>query len=121
MLAKLGRVLVIAEEMRFADYHLDHHQHQHHGYEKDEKERAQEAKEDAELFHHALKRLEEGVAIWLNGQADSPMVFDSAWGGVFGCGCDYQPQEGAAADVSWCGNAYPNCPAVVDAGVLIFL
>jgi hypothetical protein len=101
MLAKLGRILVIAEEMGFKA--------SHHGMSKEDAE-------DASLFEHALHHLQSGVEVWLNGKADSPMVFDSAWGGVFGCGCDYQPQWGARPDVSWCGNAYPNCPAVVDAG-----
>lgn len=130
MLAKLGRVLVIAEEMGFANKHhtghdgkksnddhdddYDDDNNHHHGNKK-----VMEDEIDAELFHQALQRLQAGVAVWLDGQADSPMVFDSAWGGVFGCGCDYQPpQDGQAWDEgSWCENVYPNCPSVVDAGI----
>ena len=71
---------------------------------------------DFQLYHRALKHLQAGVEVWLNGTGDAAFVFDSTWGGVFGCGCDYDPQPGASKDIRWCRNSYPDCPSLVDAG-----
>lgn len=61
-------------------------------------------------FADALARLQEGVEIWINGSAASPLLYDEHWGGVVMCGCDYDGDNAA------CHNAYPNCPALVDPG-----
>lgn len=81
MLAKLARVLIIAEEVGW---------------------------KETVLFERALNHLRDAVAVWYNGQALSPLVYDNEWGGVMGCGCDYNG--------STCVNRYPNCPALDDAG-----
>ena len=62
------------------------------------------------LNTRAVSRLRAGVEIWLNGSALSPLVYDESWGGIVGCGCDYDGEN------SGCFNAYPNCPALVDPG-----
>ena len=62
MLAKLGRVLVIADEMGM---------------------------KGSDKFEPALAHLRAGVEVWLNGSAESPFLYDQKWGGMVMCGCDY--------------------------------
>ena len=52
MLAKLARILLVADQIG--------------GVTKDE-------------FNNALARLRSGVEIWLNGSAESPFLYDTAW------------------------------------------
>ena len=84
MLAKLARVLIIAEEVGLPTNHP--------------------------LFVTALNNLRSGAEIWLNGSAKSPLLYDRSWGGIVGCGCQYD------GDAHSCYNDYPNCPALEDAG-----
>lgn len=85
MLGKLARILLVADEVG--------------GVSKQE-------------FDSALGRLRAGVEIWINGSAESPLLYDNHWGGIVSCGCDYFYEDG----VGGCRNAYPNCPALTDAG-----
>ncbi len=85
MLAKLGRVLLIAEEVGDVDQ---------------------------PAFDAALTRLRQGVEVWLNGSAQSPFLYDSSWGGMVMCGCNYVYEDG----VGRCANQFPDCPALTDAG-----
>ncbi len=62
------------------------------------------------LHSDAVSRLRAGVEIWLNGSALAPLVYDESWGGIVGCGCDYDGEN------SGCFNVYPDCPALVDPG-----
>jgi len=85
MLAKLSRILLIAEEIG-----LDI---------------------TGNSFKTALKRLESGVEIWLNGSAANPLLYDTAWGGLIACGCSvpfpyYNQSTGS------CDYRFPDCPAV---------
>lgn len=81
MLAKLARIVIIADEMGDVS---------------------------PQKFDAALGRLRAGVEIWLNGSAASPLLYDTKWGGIVMCGCDYNGHG--------CNNAFPDCPALVDAG-----
>ena len=63
MLAKLGRILIVAEENGGVD---------------------------RRSFQKALKRLQDGVAVWFSPKAGSPFLYDRAWGGMIMCGCDYK-------------------------------
>eukprot|EP00980_Cylindrotheca_fusiformis_P007333 scaffold1525_cov142-Cylindrotheca_fusiformis.AAC.133 len=54
----------------------------------------------------ALEHLQKSVEIWLHGDAESPFVYDPAWGGVVSCGCTYSYGK--------CLNKVPNCPAFTD-------
>lgn len=83
MLAKLARILVVAEEVGYTD----------------------KAK-----FDQALARLRSGVEIWLNSSAISPFLYDSSWGGLVMCGCDFD------GSIQNCRNRFPDCPALVDFG-----
>jgi hypothetical protein len=58
----------------------------------------------------AIEHLRSAVEIWLNGNAQSPFVYDSAWGGLVNCGCYYQDGH--------CTNTAPaDCPAFSDQGL----
>ena len=69
----------------------------------------------AEEMSDAIGRLRSGVEIWINGSADTPFVYDSAWGGVVSCGCDFQ--ENDDDDGASCSNRAPDCPAFSDQGL----
>lgn len=83
MLARLARILIIAQEVGGVP------------------------RQD---FTNALGRLKGGVEIWLNGSAESPLLYDKTWGGVVMCGCDYD------GETESCSNSFPNCPALSDMG-----
>ena len=83
MLAKLGRILIIADEVGVRS-------------------------NNTQRFDRALARLRAGVEIWLNGSAESPLLYDEKWGGLVMCGCDY--------DGKGCINHFPDCPALNDMG-----
>jgi endo-1,3(4)-beta-glucanase len=59
-------------------------------------------------FSNAVHRLKSGVEIWLNGSAESPLLYDKTWGGIVMCGCIF--------DGVRCSNKYPDCPALTDQG-----
>ncbi|CAN0000956.1 unnamed protein product [Ectocarpus sp. 4 AP-2014] len=65
MLAKMGRIALIAEEMG--------------------------RPEDARMV---AARLAEASQVWLNGTAGSPLLYDFRWGGVVTCGCAYKKEHG---------------------------
>ena len=67
MLAKLGRILLVAVEVGGVD---------------------------RRAFQKALKRLQDGVTVWFDTTAGSPFLYDRAWGGMVMCGCDYKYENG---------------------------
>jgi Glycosyl hydrolase family 81 C-terminal domain len=99
MLSRLGRVLVVADEVKelcdpkgdqFDDY--------------------KDVCHDLTLpsdsdFTNALGALRSSVEVWINGTAETPFVFDSAWGGVVSCGCWFD------GDKQKCTSHFPECPA----------
>jgi endo-1,3(4)-beta-glucanase len=87
LLARLARILIIADEMGLSG---------------------------SEDFGEALDHLRLGVTIWLNGEAQSPFLYDRSWGGLVMCGCDYAYDK--ENDYGHCANQFPNCPALVDQG-----
>ncbi|RYG65845.1 hypothetical protein EON64_11075, partial [archaeon] len=87
LLAKLARILLIADEVGLSQ---------------------------TQLFHGALQHLKEGVQVWLNGSAESPFIYDRAWGGMVTCGCNYHWDE--ETRIGSCWNRYPDCPALTDPG-----
>lgn len=88
MLAKLARILVVAEEV---------------GGVSDKQ------------FKAALTRLKAGTQVWLDGTAKAQLLYDKAWGGMVGCGCDYH-WDAKEFPNGTCLNSYPDCPALTDAG-----
>ena len=59
---------------------------------------------------HAKKHLQASVEIWLNGDAEAPMMYDTTWKGLINCGCNYN-ENGTT-----CTNRFPSCPALTDTG-----
>lgn len=91
MLARLGRVLIIAHQLEM------HVPNKHDP-------------EASKLFDKALDHLRSSSEVWFNGSAQAPLVFDDAWGGLVGCGCDFDGETNS------CRNQFPQCPALEDAG-----
>ena len=100
MLAKLARILVIAEEVQeicsspdvsYADACSEL------SFPNDQNVQA------------AVDAIKDSLDIWLSQRSEAPFVYDSSWGGVPNCGCYF--------DGNGCGNKYPNCPAFSDGGL----
>jgi len=91
MLARLARVLIIANQLGF---HVPD----------DENPRV------SSLYISALEHLKQSAEVWLNGSSLSALVYDDTWGGLVGCGCDYEPETYS------CRNSYPQCPTLEDPG-----
>lgn len=66
MLAKLARIILIADELGGVD---------------------------ASLIETAKMNLKKSAEIWLNGSAISPMLYDATWKGLINCGCDYDGDD----------------------------
>jgi len=115
-LAKLGRIIIIASELRGLaatpntdSFDLD-----------DSSERellkiVQECKKanlpsDKEIAD-AVARLRSGVEVWLNGTAPAKFTYDREWGGMVSCGCLF---DGATRT---CHNRFPDCPSYYDPGL----
>jgi endoglucanase Acf2 len=87
MLAKLGRIIVVAQELRgLAEGGSD-------GISEDQElleivKACKNASLPTEIdVVNAIGRLREGVEVWLNGTASAPFTFDNSWGGLVSCGC----------------------------------
>ena len=87
MLAKLARILLIADESG-----------------------ARHSRATKAAFENALTRLRENTEIWLNGSAVTPVLYDADWGGIVTCGCYFNGEQQS------CDNRYPDCPALYDMG-----
>eukprot|EP00566_Odontella_aurita_P003490 CAMPEP_0113537792 /NCGR_PEP_ID=MMETSP0015_2-20120614/7019_1 /TAXON_ID=2838 /ORGANISM="Odontella" /LENGTH=1557 /DNA_ID=CAMNT_0000437319 /DNA_START=456 /DNA_END=5129 /DNA_ORIENTATION=- /assembly_acc=CAM_ASM_000160 len=67
-------------------------------------------------FVSALERLRSGVEVWLDGSAETPFVYDAAWGGLVSCGCLFEGDTGKCRDnVNKDGQMH--CPAFDDPGL----
>lgn len=102
MLAKLGRIIVIAQELRGLAERPDEDV-------PDNQELSDIilACKNASLptegdVMKALNRLRQGVEVWLDGSAQAPLTYDNSWGGIISCGCLFNGKD--------CDNKYPNCP-----------
>ena len=100
MLAKLARIILIADEI------LDLCQRPSSEYTSFCNKASMPS--TSKVFA-AVERLQSGVEIWINGTAETPFVYDMAWGGLVSCGCYF---NGIG-----CDNKAPNCPAFYDQGL----
>jgi len=108
MLAKLGRILLIAEELQeicSGSLNTSEETFSH------EYAKACQAVSlpSAQQMKDAIESLKSSVEIWINGTAETPFVYDSSWGGVVSCGCDFDGYQ--------CRNKYPDCRAFFDPGL----
>ncbi|KAL3792976.1 hypothetical protein HJC23_010989 [Cyclotella cryptica] len=114
MLAKLGRVIVIAQELRglaeTPDYDMPDTST---ASGKELFQIIQSCKNEAlpteEEVVNAIDRLKQGVEVWLNGTSLAPLTYDNSWGGIVSCGCWFNGED--------CDNSYPNCPSYTDPGL----
>lgn len=100
MLAKLGRILIVAEELK------DICKAPTHQY-KDACGNITLPSQDK--IDGALDMLRRSTEIWINGKGVTPFVYDMGWGGVISCGCLF--------DHGHCNNIFPDCPAFSDPGL----
>jgi len=101
MLAKLARILFIAEEVE--SLCSENGDPEYRSYCQDS------TRPSEEQFEGAIQELRESVEIWINGTAETLFVYDTSWGGYVSCGC--------YVDQDRCVTQYPNCPAFGDAGL----
>uniref|UniRef100_A0A7S4SAK7 glucan endo-1,3-beta-D-glucosidase n=2 Tax=Ditylum brightwellii TaxID=49249 RepID=A0A7S4SAK7_9STRA len=116
MLAKLGRIIVIASELRGLSATPDSDSFDIDDPSECELKRIVEASKNAslpsdEVMTAAIARLRSAVEVWLNGTAEAKFLYDDGWGGVVNCGCSFN--EGT----QHCDNQYPDCPAFSDPGL----
>jgi endo-1,3(4)-beta-glucanase len=114
ILARLGRVIVIASEMnKLASGDIEDGMYT--DVDDDSLSLSMEAAAAADLpsdddIADAVEQLKRGVEIWINGKAEAPYIYDRNWGGIVNCGCTYHGE----GDKGICNNTFPECPALVD-------
>lgn len=114
MLAKLGRIIAIAQELR--GLAATPEDKMPDGSSLDDRELLliiNKCKEvtlpSAKDVMLAVDRLRQAVEIWLSDKAEAQFTFDSKWGGLVNCGCNWNGDG--------CSNVVPDCPAYQDAGL----
>ena len=117
LLARLGRVIEIASEMKLlATSSFDEMKSLYDDIDDDEAlSESMEAAASVDLpsdgdISTALEQLKEGVAIWLDTKAEAPFIYDKSWGGLVNCGCRYVGK----GEHGVCNNTFPDCPALKD-------
>ena len=111
MLAKLGRIIVIARELRDLCAGDSESMYKVEIDLQNTKKACKAAEKNLpseEDIAEAIDQLRSGVEIWLNGNAEAIFAYDGDWGGLVNCGCNY--------DYGHCDNVFPNCPALGDPG-----
>jgi Glycosyl hydrolase family 81 C-terminal domain len=105
-LAKLARILTIAEEVNelcgergFLDRHIGGYLQFCHNSTLPSRMEVRDA----------FQELQQGVEVWINGTAETPFVYDATWGGLISCGCYMEDEK--------CVNKYPDCPGFSDQGL----
>mmetsp|Transcript_1945 Transcript_1945/g.4194 ORF Transcript_1945/g.4194 Transcript_1945/m.4194 type:complete len:899 (-) Transcript_1945:1167-3863(-) len=114
MLAKLGRIIVIAQELRgLAETPDDDSIDISTADGKELLSIIRECKKASlpteEEVTNAIARLRSGVEVWLSGSSESLFTYDNTWGGLVNCGCLF--------DGEGCSNVYPDCPSYSDPGL----
>lgn len=88
MIAKLARLVLIAEELNEMDIH-----------------------------NTLLNRLKERVEIWVNGSSEALQLYDLTWGGYVSCGCYYDDCYGQCTPFCNNVKTGSSCPALIDSGM----
>jgi endo-1,3(4)-beta-glucanase len=114
MLAKLGRIIVIAQELRGFAERPELNQLDTTTPPGEELSRIILKCREATLptedeVTDAIARLKGAVEIWLNGSAATLFTYDNTWGGLVSCGCLFNGKG--------CDNVFPNCPSYSDPGL----
>jgi hypothetical protein len=119
VLARLGRVILIATELRklagakddtatnLGEYDNDMDPKRYSLSVEASKKVAVPSKDD---ITQAVDRLRHGVQVWIDGTGETQYVYDTTWGGLVNCGCHYK----GTVDKGVCTNTFPECPALSD-------
>lgn len=113
LLARLGRVIEIASELKkLAAQDVDG---LYSDVDDETLSMSAEAAASANLpsdndITTAVEQLKQGVEVWINGKAEAPYVYDKSWGGLVNCGCTYDGK----GENGVCNNTFPDCPALAD-------
>eukprot|EP00977_Amphora_coffeiformis_P011065 scaffold2651_cov171-Amphora_coffeaeformis.AAC.5 len=110
LLARLGRVVVIANEL----LDLAAGKAEYDDVDDDSLALATKAAAAADLpskesVKDAVEQLKQGVEIWLT-KPEATYLYDKSWGGFVNCGCRYTGKGGNG----YCNNTFPDCPAMAD-------
>ncbi|KAJ1624769.1 glycosyl hydrolase family 81-domain-containing protein, partial [Pavlovales sp. CCMP2436] len=73
-----------------------------------------EALGETKLAAQVAANLTKLVHLYNVGRPENEWVWDETWGGLVGCGCDFDDCQGKC--VGRCANEYPNCPSLGDPG-----
>lgn len=123
MLAKLGRIIVIADELKrlassdstktpvYEGMSQSTLEEQRNALELIKQECRKVELPSDDKVRDAVERLKSGVQVWLNGTAESRFVYDELWGGLINCGCRFNEE------FHRCDNVFPDCPAMGDPGL----
>lgn len=121
MIARLGRVLLITEELQNLCLAKDTSNDYHESKKSTDHLDASSGRDDYaticqnvtlpsdRAMTEAIQALRASVEIWINGTGQVPFVYDSAWGGVASCGCLFSEGE--------CLNKFPDCPGFGNPGL----
>lgn len=118
ILARLGRVIAIASELRtLAEGSVETTKPLYDDNVEDDFVAASiKAAANADLpseidISKAVTMLSKGVEIWLTTDAEATYVYDKSWGGFVNCGCKYKGK----GQHGYCSNHFPDeCPALED-------
>lgn len=110
LLARLGRVVVIANEL----LDLAAGRAEYDDVDVGSLALATKAAVAADLpskesIKDAIEQLKQGVEIWLT-KPEATYLYDQSWGGFVNCGCRYTGKGGNG----YCNNTFPGCPALAD-------
>ena len=110
LLARLGRVVVIANEL----LDLAEGKAQYNDVDESSLALAVEAAAATDLpskedVKDALEQLKQGVEVWLT-KPEAAYLYDKSWGGFINCGCRYVGKGGNG----YCNNTFPDCPAIAE-------
>jgi hypothetical protein len=113
MLAKAGRILMIADELSQlcsgeASYEEEISRSKIAQYREACRNLVLPSRR---VLDGMLSALRDSVEIWIDGEAEVPFIYDSAWGGVISCGCDFD------GETKSCSNKFPHCPIASDPGL----
>ena len=98
MLAKLGRIILVASELKGLAATPTTDTFDLNDPSQRELKKIVDACRKVELpsdevMGDAVDRLRRGVEVWLNGTAEAPFLYDAKWGGLVSCGCAYMTME----------------------------
>jgi hypothetical protein len=60
----------------------------------------------------AIAELKTGVQAWMQTNAEAPFIYDTSWGGLVNCGCNYVGWDVGDGAHGHCNNTFPDCPAL---------